>query len=154
MFADKLRRMDNQKLPREWCEALMTEITGGKADGGKVAQALTDPENLSLYVPFYCFFKTLSKMVYCAMTQRKEINFKRKIASGGAQEDQVQCKIDGLQSQIDALNVRDIVKQEMERIYEGEKGWLDSKLAKADEEIAKYENMKETLVETYFGDLP
>lgn len=88
------------------------------------------------------------------MTQRKEINFKRKIASGGAQEDQVQAKIDGLQSQIDALNVRDIVKTEMERIYEGEKGWLDSKLAKADEEIAKYENMKETLVERYFGDLP
>lgn len=88
------------------------------------------------------------------MTQRKEINFKRKIASGGAQEDQVQAKIDGLQSQMDALSVRDIVKAEMERIYESEKGWLDSKLAKADEEIAKYENMKETLVERYFGDLP
>lgn len=37
LFSDKLRRMDNQKLPREWCENLMTEITGGKSDGGKVA---------------------------------------------------------------------------------------------------------------------
>lgn len=49
IWADKdllsfaLRKMDNQKLPREWCENLMSEITGGKADGGAVAQAMLDP---------------------------------------------------------------------------------------------------------------
>lgn len=88
------------------------------------------------------------------MTHRKEINFKRKIASGGAQEDKVQAEIDSYQAQLDALSVRDIVRMELERISEGEMGWLNSKLAKTDDEISKYENMKETLLVSYFGDLP
>lgn len=74
-------------------------------------------------------------MVYLAMTSRKELNFKRKIASGGAQEDSLQSRIDTALSQLEALSVRESVKVEMERIYEGEKGWLDSKMAKTEEEI-------------------
>ena len=42
----------------------------------------------------------------------------------------------------------------MERIYEGEKGWLDSKLSKTDDEIAKYEHIKANLLDNYFGALP
>jgi len=77
-------------------------------------------------------------MVYCSMTERKEINLKRKITAGGSSEDQVQARIDSCQARMDALAVRETVKMEMERMYEGEKGWLESKLAKTDAEIAKY----------------
>ena len=150
-LAFALRKMDNQKLPREWCENLMTEITGGKAEGGKVAQAMLDPASMSTYLPYYPLFKTLSKMVFLAMSQRKEINFKRKIASGGSQEDSINNQCDSFKSQIDALSVREVVKAESERITEGEKGWLESKLAKTENEISKYEDMKANLLETYFG---
>lgn len=61
----------------------MTDITGGKAEGGSIAIALLDPSMMQTYVQFYPLFKTLSKMVFLAMTQRKEINFKKKVASGG-----------------------------------------------------------------------
>jgi hypothetical protein len=46
----------------------MAQITGGKAEGGKVAQAMLDPASMATYVPFYPLFKTLSKMVFTAMT--------------------------------------------------------------------------------------
>lgn len=153
-FALSLRRMDNQKMDRGWHEDLMKSITGSSPDGGAVAKALVDPAHISDYLPFYCLFKLLSKMVYCSMTERKEINLKRKITAGGSSEDQVQARIDSCQARMDALAVRETVKMEMERMYEGEKGWLESKLAKTDAEIAKYQNMKETLVGAYFGDLP
>jgi len=132
----------------------MSEITGGKADGGAVAQAMLDSSNITSMLPFYPLFKTLSKMVFLAMTQRKEINFKRKIASGGSAEDSINNDCDSLKSQMDALMVREVVKAEVERISEGEKGWLETKLAKTESEISKYSDMKANLLETYFGSLP
>jgi hypothetical protein len=74
--------MDNSVMSKEFCEGLMKEITGGSSAGGRVALALVAPDNLSKYVEFYPFFKALSKMVFLAVTMRKEINFKRKISSG------------------------------------------------------------------------
>jgi len=67
-FMEAFRLMDNQALPKEWCENLMTQITGSKGDGGEVVKALIDPMRLQEYVTFFPFFKTLSKMVYLAMT--------------------------------------------------------------------------------------
>jgi hypothetical protein len=55
---------------------------------------------------------------------------------------------------MEALSVREVVKLEMERINEGEKGWLETKLIKTDSEIAKYEDKKANLLESYFGSLP
>jgi len=56
---------------------------------------------------------------------------------------------------LDSLTaVAAIVHAEAERIFEGEKGWLDQKLAKTDEEIQKYTTMKDGILDGYFGDLP
>lgn len=155
-----MRKMDNQKLPKEWCQNLMAEITGTGADlkggecGGAVAKALVAPENLEKYVGFYCLFRTLSKMVYLAMTQRKELNFKRKIASGSSQEGGLDAEIESCTLQLDALCVKDLVKTEMDRMFEGESRWLEAKAEQAAAAIAKYTAQKDCLLDSYFGDLP
>lgn len=45
-FAEQLRKYDQRALGKDFCESLMKDITGGSSEGGKVAKALTDPENL------------------------------------------------------------------------------------------------------------
>lgn len=55
---------------------------------------------------------------------------------------------------IDALSVREVVSEEMDRIYEGEQNWLTDKLSKTDAEIEKFTAMKAGLLDTFFGSLP
>ena len=62
----------------------MTMITGPKGDGGDCAKAFLDDP--STYVNFFPFFRTLSKMVYCSMTQRKENSFRKKVNLGDSQD--------------------------------------------------------------------
>jgi hypothetical protein len=97
-FTEQFRKFDNSVMSKEFCEGLMKEITGGSSEGGQVAKSLVAAENLTKYVDFYSFFKCLSKMVFLAVTMRKEQNFKRKISSGQSQCDRLDAKVDAQKS--------------------------------------------------------
>lgn len=53
----------------------MAKMCGGEgADGGEIADELSAEKNISKYLAFFPYFKTLSKMCHLAMTVRKEMN--------------------------------------------------------------------------------
>lgn len=88
------------------------------------------------------------------MTQRKEIALRRTVSVGGGNEDDLQNQVDAAQGMLDALSVREVVQEEMDRIYEGEQNWLTDKLSKTEDEITKFSAMKDGLLDNYFGSLP
>jgi hypothetical protein len=45
---------------------------------------MSDEKNVKTYLDFYCYVKTLAKMCHLAMTVRKEISTKKKVANGDA----------------------------------------------------------------------
>lgn len=81
-------------MDRKWCEDRMGEICGKNGEGGQHVKELMDPSKFGTYVQFYPFFKTFSKMVYCAMTQRKEIALRRTVSVGGGNSDDLQAQVD------------------------------------------------------------
>jgi hypothetical protein len=130
--------MDNSVMSKEFCEGLMQEITGNSSEGGRVAKALVAADNLSKYVEFYPFFKALSKMVFLAVTMRKEINFKRKISSGQKQCDRLEAKVEMQKGQIRALEVHLTVRAEADRMYRDEEEFIHKKINETERQISNY----------------
>jgi len=137
-------------MSKEFCERLMKEITGGNSEGGQVAKSLVQPDNLNKYVEFYPLFKALSKMVFLAVTMRKEANFKRKISSGQRQCDKLDAKVDMQKAQINALNVHNEVRSEADRLFRDELDFLKTKLEKTDKHLLEYEEKLENLASEFF----
>lgn len=68
---------------------MMQKMCGGDgAEGGEIADALAAESNIQKYLPFFAYFKTLSKMCHLAMTVRKEISQKKKIANADSKLEQ------------------------------------------------------------------
>lgn len=153
-FGDAVRKMDNSVMSKEFCESLMKDITGGSSEGGRVAKALVQADNLSKYVDFYCFFKALSKMVFLAVTMRKEQNFKRKIASGQKQSDKLFAKVDMQKAQVNALDVHLTVSAEANRMYVEEEQFITEKLEKARNAEGELISQLDQLTASFFEGLP
>ncbi len=153
-FTEAVRKMDNSAMSKEFCEDLMKQITGGSSEGGAVAKALCAPDNLGKYVEFYPFFKALSKMVFLAVTMRKERNFTRKISSGMKQVDRLEAKVDMQRQQIRALDVHLVVRAEADRMFRDEEKFIKEKLERTEEQIAQYTEKQEKIVDEFFSALP
>lgn len=62
-------------MESEVIKTMMSKMCGGEgADGGEIADELSAEKNISKYLKFFPYFKTLSKMCHLSMTVRKEIN--------------------------------------------------------------------------------
>jgi len=153
-FTDAIRKMDNSAMSKEFCEELMKQITGGSSEGGHVARALVAPDNLGKYVEFYPFFKALSKMVFLAVTMRKERNFRRKISSGMKQVDKLEAKVEMQRVQIRALDVHMVVRAEADRMFRDEEKFIKEKLETTEQQIAQYAEKQAGLVDEFFAALP
>lgn len=141
-------------MSKEFCEGLMKEITGGSSEGGQVAKSLVAAENLTKYVDFYPFFKCLSKMVFLAVTMRKEQNFRRKIGSGQIQCDKLDAKVDAQRNLIRSLEVHMVVRAEADRMFRDEEKFIKQKLETTEAQIEKYEQKKESIFDDFFSTLP
>lgn len=77
-----IRKVDHGKLESDVIKAMMTKMCGGDgSDGGEIADELSAESNISKYLAFFPYFKTLSKMCHLAMTVRKEMNQNKKISN-------------------------------------------------------------------------
>jgi hypothetical protein len=141
-------------MSKEFCEGLMKEITGGSSEGGQVAKSLVAAENLTKYVDFYPFFKCVSKMVFLAVTMRKEQNFRRKIGSGQIQCDKLDAKVVAQRNLIRALEVHMVVRAEADRMFRDEEKFIKQKLETTEAQIEKYEQKKESIFDDFFSTLP
>lgn len=153
-FVEHMRKVDHTKMTKEWCEQLMKDITGGNSEGGAVAKAFVQAENVSRYMDFYPFFKTLSKMVYLAVTMRKENNFKRKIATGQKLVDQLDSKAANMKEMLDALNVHHEIRAEADRMYRDEETFIKNKLDKTTAQLQNYHSKLENFTADFFAGLP
>ncbi len=57
---------------------------GQSSDGGDITQEMSAEKNVKIYLDFFPYFKTLSKMCHLAMTVKKEINTLKKITNNEA----------------------------------------------------------------------
>ena len=134
-FTMRMRSFNHLKISKEVTEKLMKDITGNSQDGGVVAKALVDPENLAKYVDFYPFFKTLSKMVYTSITMRKENDFTRKVAVADKQIFEKQAQEDLQKKLIESLDFFQIMEDEGRRLHVEEETFVWDKLKATREEI-------------------
>lgn len=81
----QIRKADYGALDKQAIEVMMTRIAGGqKSDGGDITQELSSDKNVKIYLDFFAYFKTLSKMCHYAMTVKKEANVQKKISNNEA----------------------------------------------------------------------
>ena len=153
-FTTALAKIDHLKISKERCEQLMKEITGGNSEGGLVAKALVQPENLARYVDMFPLFKTLSKMVFLATTMRKEASFKRKIVKAQKEVDTLTIKSDLQEALIAQLQFYRELDREKAAIDE-EESFVQSKLQQTQDQIREVEEKRAHFVESYFrGSVP
>ena len=108
---------------------MMTRICGGanSTDGGDIAQQMSDEKNVKTYLDFFCYVKTLAKMCHLAMTVRKEISTKKKVANGEAAIKKFEQQIETAKRVVEALKVYEHMRAEVKRIDDLEIEYLSQK---------------------------
>lgn len=112
----------------------MTRIAGGqKSDGGDITQELSSEKNVKIYLDFFAYFKTLSKMCHYAMTVKKEANTQKKISNNEASLKSFDLQLKTAQQVAEVLKCYADIKDAVQRIDVHEIVVLKDKQTKVNE---------------------
>lgn len=112
----------------------MTRIAGGqKSDGGDITQELSSEKNVKIYLDFFAYFKTLSKMCHYAMTVKKEANTQKKISNNEASLKSFDLQLKTAQHVAEVLKCYAEIKDAVQRIDVHEIAVLKDKQTKVNE---------------------
>lgn len=113
---------------------MMTRIAGGqKSDGGDITQELSSEKNVKIYLDFFAYFKTLSKMCHYAMTVKKEANTQKKISNNEASLKSFDLQLKTAQQVAEVLKCYADIKDAVQRIDVHEIAVLKDKQTKVNE---------------------
>jgi len=72
VFYEMIRSINPTALPYDNAKDVMIKIGGTDGNQGEIINQLTDPKMQKTYLPFFAFFKTLSKIVHWSMNAMKD----------------------------------------------------------------------------------
>lgn len=129
-----IRKADHGALEKEVIEVMMQRMCGGQnSDGGDITQEMSAEKNVKIYLDFFPYFKTLSKMCHLAMTVKKELNTHKKITNNEATVKSYELQMKTAKHVADVLKCFEQIKEASDRIKFGEISILQEKEAKVNE---------------------